>query len=67
MKKKTFFKLYSLTQTKRLLVDTLNMRIEEQLAMLLYTPGYNVSSRVIQFNFICCEDTKGISMPTYMS
>ncbi|PKU78905.1 hypothetical protein MA16_Dca000249 [Dendrobium catenatum] len=51
MRRAPFFKLCDLMHTLGLLLKTINVRIEEQVAMLLHTLGHSVRNRVKRFNF----------------
>lgn len=51
MDKRLFRKLCDLLRCKRLLRDTLDVRIEEQLAIFLLTVGHNKRNRVVQERF----------------
>lgn len=51
MDKRLFRKLCDILRGKRLLRDTLEVRIEEQLAIFLLTIGHNERNRVVQERF----------------
>lgn len=51
MKREPFFKLHNLFYTRGLFVNTSNVKIEEQVAMLLDTLEHSVHNHAIWFNF----------------
>lgn len=51
MKKDAFLRLASFLRSRRLLSDTYNVTVEEQLAIFLYTVGHNERNRVVQDRF----------------
>jgi hypothetical protein len=52
MRKAVFHRLCSNLRTRGLLVDTLNVTVEEQVAMFMHVVGQNWSNRAIGFEFI---------------
>ena len=51
MRRAPFFHLCTLLRTRRLLKDTINCSIEEQVAMFLQVVGHNCRFRLIELNF----------------
>ncbi|WOL16608.1 hypothetical protein Cni_G25396 [Canna indica] len=57
MKRVTFFKLCDCLRERNLLHDTLNVTLEEQVAVFLHIVGHNVRNRVVGHNFMRSEET----------
>jgi hypothetical protein len=59
MRKAVFHRLYSNLRTCGLLMDTLNVTVEEQVAMFIHVGRQNWSNRAIGFEFIGSGETVG--------
>lgn len=57
MKRVTFFKLCDCLRERNLLHDTLNVTLEEQVAVFLHIVGHNVRNRVVGHNFMRSGET----------
>lgn len=51
LKRASFFQLCQVLRERSLLCDTINVSVEEQLAMFLHTVGHNAKNRVVKINF----------------